>query len=51
MSELTYEATSLDTLLARIILMRYTFADNGFEVDYQIFIGENNKFSATFVFK
>lgn len=47
--ELSYKAISLDLLLNHITREKYIFTNNGFQVDYQIFIGENNYFSATFV--
>lgn len=48
---ITYEADSLDLLLRYITLAKYSFLNNGLQVEYEILIGENNNFSATFVIK
>jgi len=49
MSEIIYEADSLDLLLVNIIRAKNLFTNSGLLVVYTIFIGENNYFSATFV--
>ena len=48
MSKIIYEADSLDLLLVNIIRAKNLFTKYGLKVDYIIFMGKNNYFSATF---